>query len=60
VTFSDGATVLGTVAVNASGQATLITRRIQTLGGHSITATYSGDATFGGSTSPIVTVTVVP
>ena len=60
VTFSDGATVLGTVTLNASGQATLVTRKIQTLGAHPITATYTGDSTFPGSTSAVVTVTVVP
>src|SRR5262249_5399176 len=43
VTFSDGATVLGTVNVNATGQATLITRRLQSLGAHPVKATYNGD-----------------
>jgi len=51
--------MLGTVAVN-SGQAQLITRRLQTVGPHSITAVYSGSVSFLGSTSPAVIVTVTP
>jgi Bacterial Ig-like domain (group 3) len=57
VQFLDGSTVLGTVAFN-SGTASLST---STLGGgkHFITAIYSGDATFNGSTSAVLTQTVV-
>jgi hypothetical protein len=50
VTFRDGATVLGTVALNGSGQATFTTSSLA-IGTHPITATYSGDANFTGSTS---------
>ncbi|OLC27996.1 MAG: hypothetical protein AUH28_19960 [Acidobacteria bacterium 13_1_40CM_56_16] len=52
VTFFGGATTLGSGTL-ASGQATYVT---STLGGgsHSITATYEGDSTFGGCTSPPV------
>jgi adenosine/AMP kinase len=51
VTFFDGATSLGTGAVNASGIATLSTSALA-VGAHStITATYSGDGSFNGSTS---------
>jgi hypothetical protein len=50
VTFKDGATVLATMTLNASGQATFTTSTL-TLGTHSITATYSGDANFAGSNS---------
>jgi hypothetical protein len=48
VSFSDGATVLGSATVNATGTATLTT----TLGGgsHSLTATYAGDGANGPST----------
>lgn len=57
VQFSDGAAVLGSVAVNGSGQATL---QLSTLapGVHSIVATYSGDASDQGSASAALTETV--
>jgi LPXTG-site transpeptidase (sortase) family protein len=51
VEFFDGAIRLGTATLNASGQATLTTASLTT-GSHTITAAYSGDANFGGSTSP--------
>jgi hypothetical protein len=50
VTFKDGATVLGTMTLDVSGQATFTTTELE-LGTHSITATYSGDANFVASTS---------
>ncbi len=46
VTFRDGATTLGTVALNASGVATLATAALAG-GGHTIAADYSGDAKHG-------------
>src|SRR6185437_10491596 len=49
VTFADGSTVLGTATVTA-GKATFTTSTLS-LGSHSITSTYSGDATFAGSAS---------
>jgi Big-like domain-containing protein/centrosomal CEP192-like protein/beta-propeller repeat-containing protein/ASPM-SPD-2-Hydin domain-containing protein/HYDIN/CFA65/VesB family protein len=49
VTFKDGTTTLGTVALN-SGIAKLTTSTL-TVGTHSITAVYGGDATFLPSTS---------
>jgi len=53
VTFDDGATSLGSVIL-AKGVATLTTNAL-TAGSHSISATYSGDATFAASTSaPLV------
>ena len=57
VTFKNGSTTLGTSSVGANGQATL---GISTLavGAASITATYSGDANFTGSTSGTLTQTV--
>jgi hypothetical protein len=42
ITFYDGTTSLGTVPVNGSGQASLMTTALA-VGGHSITASLSGD-----------------
>lgn len=51
VTFMDGATALGSpVTLNGSGVATLAISTLSA-GTHSITAVYSGDANFEGSTS---------
>ena len=55
VTFKDGTTVLGTVSLN-SVTATLTVNSLNH-GNHSITASYSGDATHGSSTSAAVVVT---
>lgn len=53
VTFSDGGTAIGT-AMLAAGVATLTTSSL-TLGSHTITAGYAGNATFTASTSaPLV------
>jgi hypothetical protein len=43
VTFKDGATILGTVALDGSGLATLSNIQFTTAGTHKITATYVGD-----------------
>src|SRR5262249_44061076 len=48
VTFKDGNGVLGTVAVGTGGAATFTTS-FAVAGGHAITALYSGDAAFVGS-----------
>ena len=56
VQFLDGATVLGTVPVS-SGTAVLSVPSFSA-GTHSISAIYSGDTTYAGSTSSIVAVTV--
>lgn len=53
VTFFDGGTSLGSGPL-VSGEATLATSAL-TLGSHSITAVYSGDGNFGGSTSTVLT-----
>jgi hypothetical protein len=58
VTFRDGTTVLGTVPVS-SGTASLSRSNLGS-GTHGITATYSGDAYFDGSTSANLTQTVTP
>jgi len=49
---------LGTVALNASGQATLTTSSLA-VNSHSITAVYSGDQHFAASTSPVLTQKVI-
>ena len=56
VSFYDGATLLGTVAL--SNGTAILTLSSLTLGSHSLTAVYSGDASFSGSTSSIVTLIV--
>jgi len=57
VTFKDGVTTLGTGAIDGAGQATLSTSDLVP-GTHAITAEYSGDAAFEGSTSPEVSLVV--
>src|SRR4029077_2330908 len=53
VTFLDGATTIASgVAVNGSGVATTTTT-FATEGSHSITANYSGNATFGASSGSL-------
>jgi hypothetical protein len=52
VTFQDGNVVLGTVAVGTGGTATFTTSFAAT-GGHPITAIYSGNATFVGSSQAL-------
>jgi membrane-bound inhibitor of C-type lysozyme len=52
VTFRDGATSLGVVTLN-NGSA-LLTISTLAAGSHSLTAVYSGSATFAASTSPVV------
>jgi hypothetical protein len=56
VTFNDGTTMLGT-AILSGGRATFSTSTLST-GTHSITAAYSGDTNFGGSTSLVLVQTV--
>ena len=52
VTFKDGNVVLGTVAVGAGGTATFTTS-FAAAGGHAITAVYSGDPNFVGSSQAL-------
>jgi ELWxxDGT repeat protein len=56
VDFKDGQTDLGSYPVDSSGVATLTTSFA--IGAHQVTAVYTGDANFAGSTSSSVTVTV--
>ncbi len=58
VSFLDGANVVATSTL-AGGTTTLATAALST-GAHSLRAVYSGDAVYSGSTSPAVTLTVVP
>lgn len=57
VTFMDGANTLGSVAVNPTGVASYSTSSL-TVGAHTITAIYGGDANDAGSTSAGVAETV--
>ncbi len=59
VTFMDGTTALGTATLDGSGMAAFPTNAFS-VGVHTITAVYGGNATFAGSTSPAVAVTVTP
>jgi trimeric autotransporter adhesin len=53
VTFSDGSTVLGTAAVDAGGAAEFNASMLS-IGSHTITASYSGDASYSASkTAPL-------
>ncbi|MGA9980042.1 MAG: choice-of-anchor D domain-containing protein, partial [Candidatus Sulfotelmatobacter sp.] len=54
VTFFAGNTTLGEVALPASGEAVYATSAL-TAGSYNITASYSGDANFVGSTSSVLT-----
>jgi len=54
VIFVDGTTTLGTVALNGASQALFATSALS-VGSHSITAMYVGNANYAGSTSPVLT-----
>jgi hypothetical protein len=59
VTFFDGSTTLGSVAVDSSGHAIFSTAAFTlTLGSHTITARYAGDGNFTAHTSAPITVVV--
>jgi subtilase family serine protease len=58
VTFSNGSTVLAVGNVNATGIATYATSSLA-VGTYSVTASYSGDTNYAGSTSAAVTFNVV-
>ncbi|MGA7832904.1 MAG: Ig-like domain repeat protein [Terracidiphilus sp.] len=51
ITFMNGNTALGSGGVNAAGQASFTTSSL-TAGSYNITAVYSGDSNFTGSSSP--------
>ncbi|WP_326608936.1 Ig-like domain repeat protein [Streptomyces scopuliridis] len=56
VSFFDGATLLG--AATLSGGVATFTTSTLSVGSHSLTAVYNGDASFNGSTSPVDTQSV--
>ena len=61
VTFKDGATILGTGTLSGSPTATAtFSTNGLAIGSHTITAIYSGDSNFAGSTSGNFTQTVNP
>ena len=53
VGFTDGATALGTVSLDTSGQATFDTSTL-TVGSHTVAANYGGDPNFLGSSSMLM------
>jgi len=57
VTFMDGATMLGAASLDGTGRATLSVSTLS-VGSHSISAIYGGDAAFRTSTSSAVTQTI--
>ena len=57
VTFSDGSSVLGTVAVDSNGKAQLAVSTLSVTT-HALTAAYSGDANFAGSAAAAASVLV--
>lgn len=59
VTFYDGTAVLGTSSLLEDGSCTFSIASL-TVGTHQITAVYNANATFAGSTSSVVAVTVNP
>ena len=57
VTFTDGTTTLGTIAVNASGVATLSTSTLS-VGVHNIIATYNGNTNYASASSAALSETI--
>jgi len=60
ITFKNGATVLGSVAVNTTTHQAKFTTSKLSVGTHSITADYAGDANFLSSNSPVLKQVVKP
>lgn len=59
ITFLDGNTVLGSATLTLSGQALFSTSALS-VGTHSLTATYAGDASYSAATSATTNETVQP
>jgi trimeric autotransporter adhesin len=59
VTFSDGGTPINTAAVNVEGEAEYTNPNTFSVGSHSVTASYSGDASYNASTAPASTFSIV-
>ena len=58
-TFYDGKTVLGTVPADPGGYDSQLLNIVLSVGTHSVTAVYSGDGKYSGSTSTAEVITVV-
>ncbi|MFN8040949.1 MAG: Ig-like domain-containing protein [Acidimicrobiales bacterium] len=52
VTFTDGATTIGSGSLDGTGKASVSTSALA-VGPHTVTATYAGDPSFGGSSSTV-------
>ena len=59
VTFDDGSTMLGTSAISATGEASILVSTFA-VGVHPLTAIYTGDSNFSGGSSVQVPLTVNP
>lgn len=59
VTFKDGSTTLNTAPVNVEGEAEFTPPASFNAGAHSVTAVYSGDNSYNGSSSATINFTVV-
>jgi subtilase family serine protease len=57
VAFTDGSTALNTAVVDSEGTAEYVTPAL-TVGSHSMTAAYSGDASYNASTGSAINITV--
>jgi hypothetical protein len=57
VSFRDGSTLLGTVAINSSGQAILAISTLS-VGSHSLAASFTGNTNYSAGNSPAVSQTV--
>jgi len=57
VTFHDGSSVLSTVTINSSGQATLAVSTLS-VGSHALTASFAANTNYAPSNSPAVNLTV--
>jgi autotransporter-associated beta strand protein len=61
VVFYDGTSAIGAVALDGTGTAVLAVTNLTVVASpHSVTATYTGNATYGTSTSAAVTETITP
>ncbi len=60
LTFSDGATVLGTASLGTGPITATISTTLLSAGTHSITATFNGDSLFDPSTSTATSVVIAP
>jgi trimeric autotransporter adhesin len=58
VTFSDGGTAINTAAINAEGDAEYAPPTNFAIGSHSVTASYSGDASYNPSSASAITFSI--